>query len=640
MRGKFGKGKNCILSLALTVASALLMGYFYDFYFAINDDLMIQDILSGAYGGRPDGHNMQTLYPLGLFLALCYRLMRPFPWYGAFLLLCQFGCFFLVGWRLCGLVDRMAAGAGITGEAGGSESFGGAKILGRAVKWRDARGFLDVFLGKFLCLSILLLFQWGIWLSHMVLAQYTVTSAMLMTAAVFLVLTAPFGLPARQYIVHNIPALLLALLAFWLRSEMGLLLLPLLGLAGAFHWWEEKPVFTAENGKKYCAVFLLLLAGMGVSLGADQLSYSGEWREFRQFFNDRTTIYDFYPEVLQEDAHWDALERTKSLAVTSSQRNLFRNYNYGLDAGIDGEMLSGMASYATEYVGASRDWWGAFWKAFWNYRSLAMQKDFFLLVFLGYLANTIAIVILYRKEYMEQGWKALFGLLCRGAGLGLLLLGRSLLWAFLLARGRYPARVTNPLYLAEFALLAALLVCRMAVGGGGKRARLVLWGFSAALALLLAGWVPGGMMKIKGDQEAWAGAARDWQAIDSYCRARPENFYLEDVFSWASFTVPMLGVRENSCANYDILGGWMCKSPLYREKLARWGIGDAAESLLAGESVFFLMSEQERAGRGLDWLADCYAEKGLAVQVEECDRIGESWRVYKITPVLKSGAGN
>ena len=185
--------KNCILTLVVLGASALLMGFFFDFYFDINDDTMIRDIMSGVYSGTPDGHNMQTLYPLGALLALCYRISGAFPWYGAFLFLCQFGCFFLVGVRLCTLTD--------------------------------------VF--------------WGIWLSHMVNVQYTITCGMLVGAAVFLFLTMPEGalfgkgtspLSVKAFLQKSLPALFLVLLAFHLRSEMALLTLPFLGLSGIFGW--------------------------------------------------------------------------------------------------------------------------------------------------------------------------------------------------------------------------------------------------------------------------------------------------------------------------------------------------------------------------------------------------------------------
>ena len=66
--------ENCILAFAVMGASALLMGFFFDFYFDMNDDTMMRDIMSGIYSGTPDGHNMQTLYPLGVLIALCYQI--------------------------------------------------------------------------------------------------------------------------------------------------------------------------------------------------------------------------------------------------------------------------------------------------------------------------------------------------------------------------------------------------------------------------------------------------------------------------------------------------------------------------------------------------------------------------------------
>ena len=80
------------------------MGFCFDFYYDLNDDTMMLDIMAGAYSGTPDGHNMQTLYPLGAVIPLCYRVWGSVPWYGLFLCLCQFGCFWLAAVRLCALV--------------------------------------------------------------------------------------------------------------------------------------------------------------------------------------------------------------------------------------------------------------------------------------------------------------------------------------------------------------------------------------------------------------------------------------------------------------------------------------------------------------------------------------------------------
>lgn len=606
--------KNCILTLVVLGASALLMGFFFDFYFDINDDTMIRDIMSGVYSGTPDGHNMQTLYPLGALLALCYRISGAFPWYGAFLFLCQFGCFFLVGVRLCTLTDVFCR---------------------------------QKFAGKLFCLLMLALFQWGIWLSHMVNVQYTITCGMLVGAAVFLFLTMPEGalfgkgtspLSVKAFLQKSLPALFLVLLAFHLRSEMALLTLPFLGLSGIFCWWEDGPVFAKKNLQKYGGLFLLLFAGMGLSLGVDSLAYGGEWRTFRQFFNDRTTIYDFYPEVLPQETLDENLEK---LGVPFGAQILLTNYNFGLDERIDAQMLSDVAAYAKEHVGGERDWGAVFKEKLWLYcyRSLHVgDAPYNFLVILGYGVNIIAIVILM--------WRDVRQLLSAAIRLCLISLVRSALWMFVLLRGRDPERITHPLYLVEFCLLAGLFLSYLwrkeadvsAVPRRGNFAagRNILFGAAAALLLLSAWGLWKGFPAVRADQARRQGINREWEAIDTYCRAHPNTFYFEDVYSTVAFSGKLLECRDHTLANYDIAGGWMCKSPLYQKKLAAFGIEAAADALAEGQA-YFIMSREEESLRGLSWMEVPYTEKGMAVYIEKCDEISENYSVHQVIPVSETG---
>lgn len=77
------KHENCILSLAMALILAGILAARFDFYYDLNDDVLIKDILSGVYSGTPDGHTMQLLYPLGVLLALLYRGLS-IPVFGAF----------------------------------------------------------------------------------------------------------------------------------------------------------------------------------------------------------------------------------------------------------------------------------------------------------------------------------------------------------------------------------------------------------------------------------------------------------------------------------------------------------------------------------------------------------------------------
>ena len=194
-----GNYQNYILTLLVLAVNVLLLGFCFDFYYDLNDDTMMLDIMAGAYSGTPDGHNMQTLYPLGAVIALCYRVWGSVPWYGLFLCLCQFGCFWLAAVRLCALTEQDGGQAAADG-AGARRGFSIGK--------------------KLLLLLVWSLFVWGVCLAHVVNIQYTVTSAMLSATALFLFLTARDTDNVRRFLFQNIPSVVLVILAYQLRSEM------------------------------------------------------------------------------------------------------------------------------------------------------------------------------------------------------------------------------------------------------------------------------------------------------------------------------------------------------------------------------------------------------------------------------------
>lgn len=611
------KYTNCILLLIVTGISALLMGIVFDFYFDLNDDIMMRDIMAGTYSGTPDGHNMQTLYPLGAFLALCYRICPPLPWYGLFLFLCQFAGFYMIGLRLLGFFQR-------EGE-------------------------------RLYALAALLLFQWGMWLTHMVNIQYTITCAMLGAGAVFWFMTTPSGLSVKEFIRKNIPAAISLILAFQLRPEMMLLILPFAVFAGWLRWWEERPVLTGkqtvsvenksdstgkrfvlkvristrtvEKLKEYSLLAGIVALGMALSFLIDLAAYgSEEWRDFRRFFNARTTIYDFYPDVVTQDVYSDALSE---LDVSLSQQMLLRNYNFGLDEEIDTELLEDAAACAVDVVGGGRDFAALLKKNLFYYYYRTTHPDdapYNLMVIFGYAANIISVVIIYmetRKEYSDGlGRRRLFW---RLAQLILLILGRSVIWMFILMRGRDPERITHSLYLVEFVLLVAMLLRLPKVEW-----RLPSYVMASLFVLLATVSLMGSLTTVTEDQTRREKIQRDWEAIDSYCAGYGDNFYFEDVYSTVSFSGKLFESGSKACANYDIAGGWICKSPLYREKLGRFGIESAREALAVDGRVYFIMSDAEKSERGLDWLRDFYAEKGEKVEILESDRINENYRVYQV----------
>ena len=119
--GSREKWNDAGLTVLCVVAAWAALSVCFDFYYDLNDDMAMKDILSGTYTGIPDGHNIQMLYPLGWLLAFCYRLMPTVPWYGVFLCGCQFlalqSCLFCVVSRLEGRGKKMAAAISLTAAA-------------------------------------------------------------------------------------------------------------------------------------------------------------------------------------------------------------------------------------------------------------------------------------------------------------------------------------------------------------------------------------------------------------------------------------------------------------------------------------------------------------------------------------------
>lgn len=330
------KHENCILSLAMALILAGILAARFDFYYDLNDDVLIKDILSGVYSGTPDGHTMQLLYPLGALLALLYRGLS-IPVFGAFLLFCQFGSIWAVGYRSTVLVDEeRAARDGAPFAPGMCSAASAARLAEPAVcsAWNTTAARLGV---KGVLLLAEALFWFAAMGSHLVYLQYTVTAGMLAGAAIFWVVTAKGK--------ERFRALLLYWLSFCLRPEMALLCLPLAGAGGLCIWGREKQIFSKESLRHYLGLFAALVIGMGVFYGLDVLAYSDpDWKDFRQFFDERTILYDYHLDFIEQyDENREAYEE---MGVSRTLQEMLKNYNFGAADEIDTQMLSSLAVQA------------------------------------------------------------------------------------------------------------------------------------------------------------------------------------------------------------------------------------------------------------------------------------------------------
>lgn len=623
--------RDMLFALAAALVCAIAVGYFFDCYYDLNDDVLIKDILAGTYTGTPEGRNIQMLYPVGFLISVLYRLSPTLPWYGIFLCTCHVLCFWLIGKRAIS------------------------------------------FAGGFIRKSILLLLQAlmfaGTLLWELVYVQYSVTCALLTATGVFLFYTTDDELSTGRFIRKNIISMVLVILGFYVRTEMMLLLCPLIAAAGIAKWSRgakhtHTAMFGIGNLVKYLATPVIVAAGMGIGLFLNAAAYSdSEWEEFDRFFDYRTELYDFQakpPDYAQNRAYY------RQLGLDEAEVELLLNYNFSLDEAIDAEVLESIVEYNRTEVGVPYFKYGIYEGIReYLYRLLHAEDGVW-----AYLVMALYVLIfltgLMQWDYSVP-WK-----------LALLALMRTVSWMYLIMRGRTPDRITVSLYLCEVMILSAMLLSQMhafyaeyrkllrkekspakkADQSGGrdglrteelpqeKRRAPYLplyrkyWRLTVVLILTALALKPAlqGMKEVEAEQERRESVNAEWDALRAYFVQHEENFYLLDVYSTVAYSERMFPA-DNRYRNYEICGGWASKSPVYAEKLSRYGIGNIESDLLNMNNLYFVTRED----RATDWIKDYYRCKGCHVRVAREDVCemegGRRFLICKLYPDYETGRG-
>ena len=637
------KHENCILSLAMALILAGILAARFDFYYDLNDDVLIKDILSGVYSGTPDGHTMQLLYPLGALLALLYRGLS-IPVFGAFLLFCQFGSIWAVGYRSTVLVDEeRAARDGAPFAPGMCSAASAARLAEPAVcsAWNITAERLGV---KGVLLLAEALFWFAAMGSHLVYLQYTVTAGMLAGAAIFWVVTAKGK--------ERFWALLLYWLSFCLRPEMALLCLPLAGAGGLCIWGREKQIFSKESLRHYLGLFAALVIGMGVFYGLDVLAYSDpNWKDFRQFFDERTILYDYHLDFIEQyDENREAYEET---GVSRTLQEMLKNYNFGAADEIDTQMLSSLAVHAKK-TDAKESVLSQVKKAIWRlvHENWLSKSD------LPWNFVWLAVVFAWCSCCLQKGNRRYFRqpvfVFCVG----------GMLWSYLLMQGRMVDRVTHPLYLAQILLAAGLwgtagnrqlkmrtaekcdavghtdaatgaaIVCsdvenadvshNVNTRSTGRIHSVMTAAVCGVILLLCILRVPGMWQGVAREQTRRETVNQTNEDVFAYCEKHASTLFLEDVYSTVAYSEKIMLDRDKPF-NYDLLGGWLVKSPLTKQKLSAFEYVSMGEAVRSSEKVCLLADE----GTDMSWLTEYLEERGEPGMLLRIGSAGEGVEVYQ-----------
>lgn len=594
------KRQNWIISVLFLLIPLVALALRFDYYYDLNDDVLMKEILSGNYTGVPEGHNIQMLWLVSAAISLFYRVARSLPWYGIFLCICQFGALLLI-------LNRSFA-------------------VCKSGKAKMTVGLVET----------LLFFT--LMMEHLVAVQYTITCTMLAAAAAFWFLTSDSSKKPVSFIWSNLPAILLVFLAFLIRSEMLALVLPMICVAGVVKWSFEDTVFTKENFAKYLGVFGLILLGLVIGEGTHQLAYgSAEWKTFTTLFDNRTELYDFQkiPSYQENKAFYD------SIGISESEQILFENYNFGIDEEIDETIMGQIADYAGEqnrevqpFVPKFRKYLKLYAYRFlggpasagsdypWNYMTILLYITVFLMaVCQGWNTEDKRHYGIWKHRIMTGFsilWKLCF-----------LFAVRSALWMYILMGERFPARITHSLYFMEFTVLGGILFALIMQKRGAGRTQLLRMTMLICFGIFSVFLLPGKIGEVAQDQNVRKQQNAPYLQVYEYFAQHPENFYFMDVYSSVSYSEKMFAQVDNGIHNYDIMGGWASKSPLYYKKLKAYQINTMEEGLISMDNVYFVRKKAE----DMHWITAYYESHGEKIGLTLMDTIDDVFEIYKLEKV-------
>lgn len=578
---------NSIIAGGATILLLFVISIFFDFYYDMNDDLLIHDIISGVYTGSPQGHNIQMLYPLSFLLSIPYQMVRGMNWYGIFLVSMQFVCFYLITNRVLSYIEKK--------------------------------------LYKIVAIIPITFFFLAFCYYNLVNVQYTASSGIIIATGTILFLLGRSDVSWKEYLKLNIGNIILILVGFCMREEMGLLMFPFVCVAGLIKWCGEAKIFTKDNICKYLLVFGTLLVSMSACFIINISAYSStEWKAFLKFFDARTTLYD-YGSVPGYDENEDFYVEN---GITREQVALIENYNFGLDDTIDENIMQLVADKSMEDVATSATLIQRVKKSIVEYkwRTLLFENKPFQTN--DFPANFI-VIILYVAVFIMAILYKRYRYILLAMILGVV---RSGLWLFLIYRMRTPARITMPLYLIESLTLFAMLLYFTKIRlGNSLMVKIVKVAKVAVLCGLLAVSICS-VIYIHSDleniEEKRVKENMAYNEFLRYAQMNSDCFYFIDVYSSIYFSEKIFEKRENSIGNYAIISSWSARSPLEETKYEKYGINDIHSALIEDGNVYLV----NETGKSLDWLVNHYFSKDIEIKINEIKQLGnDGLEILKIS---------
>lgn len=525
--------KRSIPAMILTGITFLVVFLCYDIFYDINDDMMIESMLSGSYHVQyPFTYYLSV--ELGMIVSIFYNLIPGVAWLGV-----TFVSFYIISFFLMAnkIYERLME----------------KKIVIRILAFVMLEAV-------FICML----------LSNLVFIHYTVVAAVLGGAGLLL-----FALSKKPS--EFAAPIVLFLLCYMVRANVFYMLLPFVGLVFLYLFLNNENI----NIKSYfisAGIFFVALLVIVIINTVIPLKYSEQWKAYKDFNDLRTTVYDYTGIADYEENHEFYEMKTD---ISKDDYDLYKSYDIAFmdkeKSVQDLEMIEQLhvQKNAGESVLGKIKW---FTYAY-AYRMIKEKID---------QPYNIIVIILYAaaiglaavtKKYRNIAMVILIGLY------------RSALWIYLLYQGRYPERVTLSIYIMEALLLIAIIIRNVFDDFKDDKKSII-----SLIILVFIFAVPmfGRVDMLSQNYQSKINTNNTDDVVYSYMDEHPENIYLLDVYATVYYTKKAL-VKTANYENYLLLGGWPVEHPLYLEKVRSFGQDKLLDAFKENDNMYIVIREGEGA---------------------------------------------
>ena len=505
-------------SMMLSAILFLIIYKFIPIVYSTNDDRMIAEIISGQFTGTPESYAIQMTYGFTWFLSKLYLLTRSIHWYGIILIFMQIFSFGAILYRL--------------------QSF--------AKTWKN----------KLLLIAAVMAVFVAVWLKVYVQMTYTSTAAFVGLAAIFWYAT------SKTHWKNILMVGLLANIAFSIRPNVFYMLIPTTGLV---YLW--KLIGKKELKPLTIAAPFAILAVTACLFFVNMSAYQQDgWKEFMEFFQDRTDIYDFYDLTDYEECP----ELYEPYGVDQTEYNMIRVYNYTVMGDLPKEFFPQYIEAYQEMEKAEGITFGSkVENAVKTYISDIFHNNYGIdntIVFAA--AALLLLIFILKKNYPLAIYLAIQ---CSVNGV---------LWLYFNYWERAIDRIQISMSLILLAVILHVLFEMRDMNfelRGNAPAVKILGAFAFIGVLVCAGR---NFTFYRYENIDKAHRYEDVQTIKEYCAQNPERLYYMDVASMTElYGRVTLKNTEPEYINYIQMGDWSAYCPHYEKKLKNHGVENIAESM-------------------------------------------------------------